>query len=140
MCPHNLSPGNLSLSLSLTKKWPQRPPLSATPLHLSLSSHQSIPPLSLSLMEKYINLRVFRPILQRAAEEYGFHFNGGLVFSCGVDFFKQLLLTFEKNEQKIKNLSLDKALKLNNEMVPDVFCKKNRISPEFCPLLQKARV
>ncbi|ERN12524.1 hypothetical protein AMTRI_Chr01g113950 [Amborella trichopoda] len=89
---------------------------------------------------KYINLPVFRPILQRAAEEYGFHFNGGLVFPCEVGFFKQLLLILEKSERKIENLSLDEALNLCNEMGSDVLCKTNRTGPEFCPLLQKARV
>ncbi|KAL4180188.1 hypothetical protein AMTRI_Chr13g90870 [Amborella trichopoda] len=55
-------------------------------------------------------------------------------------FFKQPLLILDKNERKIENLSLDEALRLCNEMGSDVICKRNRTSPEFCPLSQKARV
>lgn len=95
---------------------------------------------------RILHLPIFVALLQRAEEEYGFKFNGGIILPCEVDFFKQVLRFLDKDEKKYGRLELHEFLKVISEMGFDSSsCKDeegnfSRSHHDLIPLMQKARV
>ncbi|KAK6945216.1 Small auxin-up RNA [Dillenia turbinata] len=62
---------------------------------------------------RFLNLPIFRSLLKKAEEEFGFQPSGGLVLPCDVSFFKELLKFLERDEKKFGGLSLDEIFKIS---------------------------
>ncbi|THG04441.1 hypothetical protein TEA_003289 [Camellia sinensis var. sinensis] len=105
---------------------------------------------------RFLNLPIFKCLLEKAEEEYGFNFTGGIALPCKVAFFRIVLKHLEKDEHKFGGLKLDEFLKMRSKVVStsttttststsfDCSCSKqvNNSSPchSFTPVLQKSRV
>lgn len=93
---------------------------------------------------RFLNLPVFRALLNKAEEEFGFQKTGGLVLPCDVVFFKRLLKTLERNERGFGALDLDDFTAMFADVTIDSipYCKdaNNSNCHSFSPLLQKTRV
>ncbi|KAI3772197.1 hypothetical protein L6452_03378 [Arctium lappa] len=93
---------------------------------------------------RFLNLPVFRELLNKAEEEFGFQKTGGLVLPCDVIFFKRLLKSLERNERGFGALDLDDFTAMFADMTIDSisYCKdaNNSNCNSFSPLLQKTRV
>ncbi|KVI11873.1 auxin-responsive protein SAUR50-like [Cynara cardunculus var. scolymus] len=93
---------------------------------------------------KFLNLPVFRSLLNKAEEEFGFQKTGGLVLPCDVIFFKRLLKALERNEGGFGSLDLDDFTAMFADLTVDSvsYCKdaNNSNCHSFSPLLQKTRV
>ncbi|KAI4346512.1 hypothetical protein L6164_007402 [Bauhinia variegata] len=88
---------------------------------------------------RFLNLRIFKGLLKKAEEEFGFQCNGGLVLPCEVGFFKVLLKHLNKDEGRFGKFSLEEFVKIVSDVGSDSGnCKETVIA--FTPLLQKARV
>lgn len=58
----------------------------------------------------YLSRPVFRTLLDRAEEEFGFDHRGGLTIPCEVSVFNQVLRVLGRNDPAGQNLSLDELL------------------------------
>ncbi|XP_076908794.1 auxin-responsive protein SAUR66-like [Bidens hawaiensis] len=55
---------------------------------------------------RFINLPVFKSLLNQAEDEFGYP-TGGFVLPCDIVFFKKLLKVLEKDERRFSALDLD---------------------------------
>lgn len=93
---------------------------------------------------RFLNFPVFTVLLDKASEEYGFKFSGGIVLPCEVQFFTKLLKFLVKDEKKYRSLGFHEFFKLISEVGFDsTSCKEEgdylNHYHELRPLLQKAR-
>ncbi|CAK7323759.1 unnamed protein product [Dovyalis caffra] len=93
---------------------------------------------------RFLRLAIFKALLEKSGEEYGFKFSGGIVLPCEVDLFKQLLKFLDKDEKKYGRLEVNELLKLISEVGYDSYpsCKQFRSSSDhhaFRTPLLKAR-
>jgi SAUR family protein len=58
----------------------------------------------------YLSRPVFRTLLDRAEEEFGFDHQGGLTIPCEVSVFTQVLRVLGRNDPAGQNLNLDELL------------------------------
>lgn len=61
---------------------------------------------------RFLNLPIFKFLLDKAYEEFGFNFSGGIVLPCEVEFFKKALKLLGKDEKKFASLKVDEILKM----------------------------
>eukprot|EP01018_Ginkgo_biloba_P027682 Gb_29890 [translate_table: standard] len=61
----------------------------------------------------YLTLPVFRTLLEKAEEEFGFDHKGGLTIPCEVSIFKHVLRVLEKKDPVCQRLSLEELLRIN---------------------------
>ncbi|XP_021689444.2 auxin-induced protein 6B [Hevea brasiliensis] len=89
---------------------------------------------------RFLHLPIFIALLEKAEEEYGFKFSGGIVLPCEVDLFKQVLRFLDKDEKKYGRLRVNEFLKLISDSSS---CKEEEGNFSHChhgliPLMQKA--
>lgn len=56
---------------------------------------------------KYLNHPVFKALLDKSAEEYGYEHKGGLEIACGVVFFEHLLYLIETNDPSLSSMEIE---------------------------------
>ena len=56
---------------------------------------------------KYLSHPVFRALLNKSAEEYGYEHKGGLEIACEVDFFEHLLWLIESNNPSLSSMEFE---------------------------------
>lgn len=56
---------------------------------------------------KNLNNSVFRDLLNKSAEEYGYEHKGGLAVACEVVFFERLLWLIETNDPSLSSIEID---------------------------------
>lgn len=59
---------------------------------------------------KYLSHPVFKALLNKSAEEYGYEHKGGLEIACGVVFFEHLLYLIETNDSSLSSLEIDELV------------------------------
>lgn len=59
---------------------------------------------------KYLSHRVFKALLNKSAEEYGYEHKGGLEIACEVVFFEQLLYLIETNAPSLSSMEMDELV------------------------------
>lgn len=57
-----------------------------------------------------LNHAVFRCLLQKSAEEYGFNHNGGLFIACEVVLFEHVLWLIETNDPSLCTMEIDELV------------------------------
>ncbi|XP_050222874.1 protein SMALL AUXIN UP-REGULATED RNA 51-like [Mercurialis annua] len=65
---------------------------------------------------RFLHFPIFIALLNKAEEEYGFKFNGGIVLPCEVEFFEQVLSFLRKDEKKYGGLEVGEFLKVISEL------------------------
>ncbi|KAI3803203.1 hypothetical protein L1987_31352 [Smallanthus sonchifolius] len=68
---------------------------------------------------RFLNLRVFVSLLNKAEEEFGFQTTGGLVLPCDVVLFKKLLNALEKDERGFGALDFDDFTEMFSDLAVD---------------------
>lgn len=71
----------------------------------------------------YLSRPVFRTLLDRAEEEFGFDHQGGLTIPCEVNVFKQVLRVLGRNDQAGQSLSLDDFYPKERECGSEAYSK-----------------
>ena len=56
---------------------------------------------------KYLSYPVFKALLNKSAEEYGYEHKGGLEIACEVVFFEHLLYLIETNDPSLSSMEID---------------------------------
>lgn len=59
---------------------------------------------------KYLNHPVFKALLDKSAEEYGYEHKGGLEIACGVVFFEHLLYLIETNDPSLSSMEIEELV------------------------------
>ncbi|PHT42528.1 Auxin-induced protein 6B [Capsicum baccatum] len=91
---------------------------------------------------RFLNLPVFISLLDKAAEEFGYQRTGGLVLPCEVEYFSEILVLLDRDEERFGHFGLDELVKMITEVgfeALDQSCKE-AAAHGFAPLLENARV
>jgi hypothetical protein len=59
---------------------------------------------------KYLSHPVFKALLNKSAEEYGYEHKGGLEIACEVVFFENLLYLIETNDPSLSSMEIDELV------------------------------
>jgi SAUR family protein len=59
---------------------------------------------------KYLSHPVFKALLNKSAEEYGYEHKGGLEIACGVVFFEHLLYLIETNDPSLSSMEIEELV------------------------------
>lgn len=59
---------------------------------------------------KYLSHHVFKALLNKSAEEYGYEHKGGLEIACEVGFFEHLLYLLETNDPSLSSMEIDELV------------------------------
>lgn len=59
---------------------------------------------------KYLSHPVFKALLNKSAEEYGYEHKGGLEIACETVFFEHLLDLIETNDPSLSNMAIDELV------------------------------
>ena len=82
---------------------------------------------------RFLNFPVFTVLLDKASEEYGFKFSGGIVLPCEVQFFTKLFKFLVKDEKKYRSLGFHEFFKLISHFWSGIwfnFMQRGRWLPE----------
>ncbi|KAH7515258.1 hypothetical protein FEM48_Zijuj10G0007700 [Ziziphus jujuba var. spinosa] len=60
----------------------------------------------------FLKFPIFMFLLDKAYEEFGFKFSGGIVLPCEVEFFKKLFKLLQKDEKRYASLKVDEILNI----------------------------
>ncbi|XP_031493258.1 auxin-induced protein 6B-like [Nymphaea colorata] len=64
----------------------------------------------------YLNHSIFRALLKKAEEEFGFSTNGGIRLPCQPLLFEHILWLLENKDPIVQNLQLEEILELYHEV------------------------
>eukprot|EP01018_Ginkgo_biloba_P027681 Gb_29896 [translate_table: standard] len=87
----------------------------------------------------YLSRPVFRTLLQKAEEEFGFDHKGGLTIPCEVSIFKHVLRLLERNDPAGQKMSLDEVMAFyskERECGSEAYSKGLNSRKAFRPLLR----
>jgi hypothetical protein len=59
---------------------------------------------------KYLSHPVFRALLNKSAEEFGYEHKGGLEMACEADFFEHLLWLIESNSPSLSSMEFEELV------------------------------
>jgi SAUR family protein len=59
---------------------------------------------------KHLSHPVFKALLNKSAEEFGYEHKGGLEIACEVDFFKHMLYLIETNDSSFSSIEIDELV------------------------------
>ncbi|KAF6141768.1 hypothetical protein GIB67_027946 [Kingdonia uniflora] len=64
------------------------------------------------IQTRFLNLPIFRSLLDETEEVFGFQPDGGLVLLCDVGFFKQVLKLLQKDEHRYRKMGLEEFVEM----------------------------